>query len=83
VNGWILGYLLGAVVVAVVVTVLLLMVLFARRTAEKAEAIVGALQDARDGTAPLWEVQTTVQTAERIVDAAATARDVLAGGGRS
>lgn len=82
-NGWILGYLIGAVVVAVVVTVLVLMIVFARRTAEKAEAIVGALQDARDGTAPLWEVQTTVRTAERIVEAASSARTALADGGRS
>lgn len=73
-NGWILGYLIGLVVVVVVVAVLLLMIAGATRTAEKAEAILAGLQDARDGTAPLWELHATVATAERIVAAAAAAR---------
>ncbi len=76
-NGWILGLIIGAIVVVVVVVVLLLMIVGAQRTATKAEAIVGALQDARDGTAALWQVQTTVLTTERIADAAAAARDAL------
>jgi len=82
VNGWVLGYVIGAVVVVIVVVVLLLMIRGARRTAEKAEAIVAALNDARDGAAALWQVQTTVLTAERIVDAAAAAREALTPGGR-
>jgi Sec-independent protein translocase protein TatA len=81
VNGWIVGYLIGGVVVVVVVVVLLLMILGARRVAEKAEQIVAALHDARDGTAALREVHTTVDTADRIVAAAAAARGVLSGGG--
>lgn len=81
-NGWILGYIIGAVVVVVVVAVLVLMIVGARRTATKAEAIVSALNEARDGTAALWQVQTTVLTAERIVDAAAAARTALAEGAR-
>jgi len=82
VNGWVLGYVIGAVVVVIVVVVLLLMIRGARRTAEKAEAIVAALNAARDGTAALWQVQTTVLTAERIVDAAAAARESLTPRGR-
>jgi len=81
VNGWILGLIIGAIVVVVVVVVLLAMIVGAQRTATKAEAIVGALQDARDGTAALRQVQTTVLTAERIVDAAAAAREALTAGG--
>jgi len=77
VNGWVLGLVVGTVVVVIVVLVLLLMIAGARRTAAKVEAIVVALNDARDGTAALWEVQTTVNTAERIVDAAAAARVAL------
>lgn len=80
-NGWILGYLIGVVVVVVVVVVLLLMIVGARRTAERAEAILAGLNDARDGTAPLWELATTVRTAERIVAAAADARLSLTPGG--
>ncbi len=82
-NGWILGISIGAVVVLVVVVVLLLMIAGARRVAEKAEAIVGALHDARDGTAGLWQLGATVKTAERIVAAAADARTSLTPGGRS
>ena len=82
-NGWILGYIIGGVVVVVVVTLLLLMIVCARRTAEKAEAILAGLQDARDGTAGLWQLGATVTTAERIVAAAADARNSLTPGGRS
>ena len=82
-NGWILGYLIGAVVVAVVVAVLLLMIVGARRTAEKAEAVLAGLHDVRDGTAGLWQVAATVSTAERIVAAAADARASLTPGGRT
>ena len=81
-NGWILGYAIGAVVVLVVVAVLLLMIRGARRVAAKAEAIVGALEDVRDGTEPLWQLGATVKTAERIVGAAADARASLTPGGR-
>jgi len=76
-NGWILGYVIGGVVVLVVVAVLLLMIRGAARTAGKAEAILAGLHDARDGTAALWQVHTTVSTAERIVAAAAAARGAL------
>lgn len=81
-NGWILGYAIGAVVVLVVVAVLLLMIRGARQVAGKAEAIVGALHDARDGTAALWQLDATVHTADRIVTAAARARASLTPGGQ-
>lgn len=82
-NGWILAFLIGAVVVLVVVAVLLLMIIGARRTAEKAEAILAALNDARDGTAGLWQLDATVETAQRIVNAAADARASLTPGERA
>ncbi|MEO5851120.1 MAG: hypothetical protein ABIQ15_01280 [Nocardioides sp.] len=81
-NGWILGYLIGLVVVIVVVAVLLLMIQGARRTAAKAEAVLAGLEEARDGTAPLWALHGTVATADRIVAAAASARTSLTPGGR-
>ncbi len=81
-NGWILGYLIGAVVVLVVVAVLLLMITGATRTAEKAEAVLAGLNDVRDGTAGLWDLATTVATAERIVAAATDARTSLTPGDR-
>lgn len=76
-NGWLLGYLIGLAVVVVVVAVLLLMIAGARRTASKVEMIVAELDDARDGTAPLWQLATTVDSAERIVAAATLARQRL------
>lgn len=79
-DGWVVGYIVGALVVAAVVVLLLLMIAGARRTAEKAEAVLAALHDARDGTQALWELGVTAQTAERIVTAAAAARLALAGG---
>lgn len=82
-NGWILGYVIGGVVVLVVVGVLLLMIAGARRTAEKAEAVLAGLNDVRDSTEGLWQVQATVSIAERIVAAAADARISLTPGGRS
>lgn len=81
-NGWLLGYLIGAFVVVIVVVALLLMIRGARRTAERAEAVLAALNDTRDGTEGLWEVAATVRTAERIVAAAADARISLTPGAR-
>ena len=82
-DGWIIGYIAGAVVVAAVVVLLLLMIGAARRAAEKVDAIVAGLHAARDGTAGLRDLGTTMKTAERIVDAAADARVALTPGGRS
>lgn len=81
-NGWLLGILIGAVVVVVVVAVLLMMIVGARRTAAKVEAILAGLRDVRDRTEGLWQLDATVQTAERIVEAAADARASLTPGGR-
>jgi len=82
-NGWILGFVIGAVVVLVVVTVLLMMIIGARRTADKAEAILAGLNDVHAGTAGLWDVAGTVAAAERIIAAAADARLSLTPGGRT
>lgn len=80
-NDWIIGYIVGAVVVGVVVLVLVMMIAGARRAAGKAEAVLAALREARDGTAALWALQDTKIAAGRIVAAAAAARQALAGDG--
>lgn len=82
-NGWILGYLVGAAVTLVVVAVLIAMIRGARRTADKAEAVLAGLHDVRDNTEGLWQLAATVSTAERIVAAAGQARSSLTPGGRS
>ena len=80
-NGWVIGYIAGGAVVVVVALVLVMMIAEARRAADKAEAILAALVQARDGTAALWALQDTRAAAGRIVVAAATARRLLAGEG--
>lgn len=80
---WVIGLTVGLVLVAVVVVLLVLMIIGASRAAEKAEAILAALQDARDNTEGLWQLDTTNRTATRIVEAATAARQHLATKGAS
>ena len=80
-NDWIIGYIAGGGVVLVVALVLIIMIVGARRAAAKAEAILAALVEARDGTAALWSLQDTKIAAGRIVAAATAARHGLAGDG--
>lgn len=77
--GWAIGFSVGTAVVVVVVVLLLAMIVGARRVAGKAEDVLAALVDARANTLGLWDVATTNATAERVVEAAAAARRVLAG----
>ncbi|CAN5202159.1 hypothetical protein BH20ACT3_BH20ACT3_02660 [soil metagenome] len=80
-SGWVIGLGVGTLIVVVVVVLLLLMIRGATRAAEKAEAILAALHDARDNTEGMWRLDTTNRTAGRIVEAAAKARRHLATGG--
>lgn len=82
-NGWLIGWAIGGAVVVIVVALLLLMIRGVSQAADKAEEIVVALQDAHRNTAGLWKVENTNVAAARIVDAAATARETLAGGDAS
>ncbi len=83
-TGWAIGLGIGTLIVVVVVVLLLLMIRGATRAAEKAEAILDALLDARDNTEGLWRLDTTNRTAGRIVEAAAkTRRHLAAGASRS
>lgn len=82
-SGWLIGFVVGALVVVVVVALLLLMIANARRVAAKAEAILDALQQARDNTYGLWAVTGTNLAADRIVRAATQAREALAANGGS
>jgi uncharacterized SAM-binding protein YcdF (DUF218 family) len=78
VSGWVLGWIIGAGVVVIVVALLLLMIRGAANAAEKAEAVLAALDEAKINTLPLWEVDTTNQVAGRIVESATAAREYLA-----
>lgn len=75
--GWIIGYVVGAVVVLLVVVLLLLMIAGAKKAADQAERIVGALHQARDNSSGLWELEGTTVTASRITASATAAREHL------
>lgn len=79
--GWVIGLTVALVLVAVVVVLLVLMIIGASRAAQKAEAILAALQDARDNTEGLWLLVDTNEVAGRIVGAATAAREHLAAKG--
>lgn len=78
-NSWIIGYIAGGAVVLVVALVLIVMIMSAHHAAVRAESILKALVNARDHTNALWALQHTKATAGRIVAAAASARQGLAG----
>lgn len=75
---WLVGYLVAAVIILLVVVLLLLMIRGARDAAVKAEAILEALHQSRDNTAPLWEVNNVNRAIERITDGAGAIREHLA-----
>ena len=78
-TGWVIGYVIGGVLIlAVVVLLLLLMIRGAHRAAVKAEAILAALEESRDNTAPLWAVNDVNSAIERITAGAGAVRAHLA-----
>ena len=80
-TGWIVGWSVGLAAITVVVLLLTIMIVRASRVAATAEAIAAALDDSRDNTLGLWEVETTRSTVSRIVRAATAAREHLASQG--
>ena len=60
------------------VVLLLLMIRGDRDAATKAESILEALNQARDNTAPLWEVNNVNHAVERITEGAGAIRAHLA-----
>ena len=79
-SGWAIGLIAGAAVVLIVVILLVAMIVLARRINAKAQAIVAALNTARDNTAGLWDVADTNVAATRIIDAAKGLGDTLSDG---
>ena len=77
-TGWVIGYLIGGVLILAVVVLLLLMIRGAHGAAVKAEAILAALEESRDNTAPLWAVNDVNSAIERITAGAGTVREHLA-----
>ncbi|MDX1658009.1 MAG: hypothetical protein R3343_04245 [Nitriliruptorales bacterium] len=76
-TSWIVGFVVGGVVVVIVVAVVLTIIKLATDIRDVARDIVGDLERAQAGTAPLWEVRTTNQVAGDINLAARRARELL------
>lgn len=77
-TGWVIGYIVAAALVLVVVVLLLLMIRGAHHAAVKAEAILAALEESRDNTAPLWAVNDVNGAIDRITAGAVAVREHLA-----
>lgn len=79
VTGWWIGWAIGGPIVLVVATLVLLIIIAARGIAAVAEDGTRSLNDARDRTEALWQVETTNQAVADVVDGATQARKALGG----
>lgn len=76
---WVIGWAVAGGVVLVVVLLVGTIIYLAAKIKAQALAILGALEEARDNTASLWDVQTTNALAEEVLGAARAARAALGG----
>lgn len=63
---WTIGFVVGGAVVVVAVALLLVIIALGRRIVTEAEAIVEALDGARESTTPLFDVTRTNLAIDRI-----------------
>jgi preprotein translocase subunit SecG len=66
-EGWLLGYIIGLVVVLVVVALVVPILLLAHRIGGQAAGINSGLESAVTNTAPLKDLNTTIEFATSIV----------------
>lgn len=76
---WMVGWGIAVAVVLVVVVLVTTIIYLAAKIRAQLLQVLSALTDARDNTAALWEVQTTNEVAEDILEAARQARTGLGG----
>ncbi|CAN5196647.1 hypothetical protein BH20ACT24_BH20ACT24_12520 [soil metagenome] len=76
---WMVGWGIAIAVVLVVVVLVTTIIYLAAKIRGQLLLVLSALTDARDNTAALWEVQTTNEVAEDILEAARQARTALGG----
>jgi hypothetical protein len=65
--GWVIGYTIAVVVVLVVLALVIPILLLARRIGNQASEVNGLLQEAVTNTAALAELNTTIDSAGKIV----------------
>ena len=78
--GWYVGYVIAAVVITIVVILVGIILGLARRIGVQADAITGALDQARINTLPLWDVDKINGGIRSIIRSAQEARTALGGG---
>ena len=78
--GWYVGYVIAAVVITIVVILVGIILSLARRIGVQADAITGALDQARINTLPLWDVDKINGGIRSIIRSAQEARTALGGG---
>lgn len=78
-TGWWVGYGIGVAVVIVVALLLLLIIKAARGIGDVAADATRSLEQTRERTEALWQVRTTNQVANEILDGATQARKALGG----
>jgi hypothetical protein len=66
-SGWTLGLIIGLVIVVVVAVLLIGILVLAHRIGKQAPQIDSALRQARDNTAPLAALTTTIDHATTII----------------
>ena len=79
-SGWYVGYIVAAVLITVVVILVGIILGLARRIGVQADVVVGALDQARINTLPLWDVDKVNGGVRSIIKSAQEARSVLGGG---
>ncbi|MGH9190294.1 MAG: hypothetical protein ACRD0Q_09725 [Acidimicrobiales bacterium] len=79
-TGWYVGYAIAAVVISIVVVLVAIILGLARRIGVQADAITGALDQARINTLPLWDVDKVNGGVRSIIRSAQEARAALGGG---
>ena len=78
-TGWTIGYIVGIIVVVAVVALVVPILLLARRIGNQAAAIDSGLQQAVVNTAALSHLNTTIESAEAIVEGLKRGRQRLGG----
>ena len=79
-TGWYVGYIIAGVLITVVVILVAIILGLARRIGVQADVVVGALDQARINTLPLWDVDKVNGGVRSIIKSAAEARTALGGG---
>ena len=79
---WVVGYIIGVLVVVIIVVLATILILQARKIAFQATDIFAALEESRDHTEGLWEMDSVNRSLRSIGAVMREARLMLTGGVR-